>query len=896
MPEPYLSLVVTARNDDHGGNLLGRMQIFVDGWLSQARRHNIPSELIIVEWNPPAERPPLAKALRWPADTSPCDVRIITVPLDVHSRYQHGVNLPLYQMIGKNVGIRRARGRFVLATNIDILFSDELAAFLGSQQLRPDRMYRIDRHDAMSDVPADAPIEEQLAYCKSHLIRINRREGTFEVAPDGGPVLSANDVASRGSGILFSHGWFPPERFETVGSFRWAQPQAEILLDTSRDSISRLAIDLEPGPAMGGRPLELEVVTADGRSLASVTAESRATLHFTVPSPTPSSLLLRASGTFSSTNSNPRTLCFRVFRVELDPEAKVTPETPQVTLETPSTSSRMLVSWRNLQYVIRKLANEGPLVSLTIPVSPKLQRILKNYVDAGGFTGMLRGKPKPPPTAPAEPIPSHPTIEPVAVQPAVHVTHNIPCPDFLHTNGCGDFTLLSHEKWFDLRGYPEWDIFSMNIDSVFCFTAHYGGATEEVLADPMRIYHIEHGSGSGWTPEGQKSLFDRISAKGIPILDNEDVLQWGAQMRRLKSPMIFSHEDWGLASVSFDETTPDSGQAIKVDADSEVIASLRSRVPELRAYTGVQPAGPEIDAGLLHAARMLACTRPLTLYPGWRFDSDWDNPELEFRVRRFIWTYFHNAGSETPFQMNWHKGLTLEIHLGNDLSRPLLVGGCIDPNEFVFLDSVLKDGMVFVDAGANEGLYSLFASRCVGPAGRVFSFEPSDREFHRLMHNIQLNNLQNVKPVQAALAETPGEIELNVADPSHAGQNTVGKFTYPIPLLRTERVSARTLDMFADESGLARLDVLKLDVEGAERRVLEGSRKVLRELRPVILFEASDAALQAQGSSLPDVLAFLSSQNYSLYAFDRQTGRPMPADKTPCSDNMIAVPMEKAPL
>ena len=62
--EPYLSLVVATRNDDHGGNLMGRTQIFLDGWLTQARRYNIPSELIFVEWNPPADRPPLAEALR----------------------------------------------------------------------------------------------------------------------------------------------------------------------------------------------------------------------------------------------------------------------------------------------------------------------------------------------------------------------------------------------------------------------------------------------------------------------------------------------------------------------------------------------------------------------------------------------------------------------------------------------------------------------------------------------------------------------------------------------------------------------------------------------------------------------------------------------------------------
>jgi FkbM family methyltransferase len=885
--EPYLSLVVTARNDDHGGNLLGRMQIFVNGWLAHARRHNIPSELIIVEWNPPADRPPLAEALRWPVDFGPCEVRFITVPPEIHSRYQHGANLPLYQMIGKNVGIRRARGRFILATNIDILFSDELAAFLGSRQLKTDRMYRIDRYDAMSDVPADAPLEEQLAYCRSHLIRVNRREGTFEVTSDGGPVLSALDAASAGSGILFGPGWFSPERFGTAGSFRWAQEQAEILLDASPGSTTRLAVDLEPGPAAGGRPLDLEVLTDDGRSIARFKIDTRSTLKLTLPAPYPARLVFRALGNFASPNTNPRTLCFRVFSLARDIESGDAPNTSQATLETPSTRSRMLVSWKNLQYVIRKLAHGGPLISLTIPVSPKLQRTLKNYVDRGGLTGMLRGRTTQPA---AEPMTTS-AVQTTSVEMPLPVC----CPDFLHTNGCGDFTLIAREHWFDLRGYPELDIFSMNIDSLFCFAAHYGGAHEEFLADPMRIYHIEHGSGSGWTPEGQQKLWERLAAKRIPVLENEDVLQWGAQMRRLNSPLIFNHEDWGLANVNLDGAAPES-QAFRIDLDPAVLPSLRALTPALNAYADVHQAGPEIDAGLLAAARILAYTRPLSPYPEWRFDSDWDNPDIEFRMRRFIWTYFHNASRETLFRMKWHKALTIQINLGNDLSRPVFIGGCIDPNEFAFLDSVLRDGMVFVDAGANEGLYSLFASRCVGPSGRVVSFEPSQREFHRLSCNIQLNGLENVHAVQTALAETPGDLELSVADPSHAGQNTLGKFIYQVPLLRTERVSAQTLDGFAAESGLARLDVLKLDVEGAERRVLDGSRTVLRQMRPVILFEASDAALKEQGSSLPDLLEFLRSQEYRFYAPGHRTGVPIPADGDTRSDNMIAVPIERPKL
>ncbi|MDE3164533.1 MAG: hypothetical protein KGN36_01915, partial [Acidobacteriota bacterium] len=127
-------------------------------------------------------------------------------------------------------------------------------------------------------------------------------------------------------------------------------------------------------------------------------------------------------------------------------------------------------------------------------------------------------------------------------------------PLFLHTNGCGDFTLLAREHWFDLRGYPEFDLFSMNIDSVFCAAAHHGGAREVILEEPMRIYHIEHATGSGWTPEGQTRLFQRLAASGIPWLDNQDVLRWAAQMNRLNSPFIFNHEDWGMAGLELLET------------------------------------------------------------------------------------------------------------------------------------------------------------------------------------------------------------------------------------------------------------------------------------------------------------------------------------------------------
>jgi hypothetical protein len=96
----------------------------------------------------------------------------------------------------------------------------------------------------------------------------------------------------------------------------------------------------------------------------------------------------------------------------------------------------------------------------------------------------------------------------------------------------------------------------MNLDSLFCYMAHYGGAREEILEDPIRIYHIEHGSGSGWTPEGEERLFGRLAEKGVSWLPYRDVLSCAAMMARYRTTLIFNRENWGLGDVNLVEARP----------------------------------------------------------------------------------------------------------------------------------------------------------------------------------------------------------------------------------------------------------------------------------------------------------------------------------------------------
>jgi hypothetical protein len=330
---PYVSVVVTARNDDHGGNLLSRMQIFVDAWINQAKRHHLPSELILVEWNPPADRERLVNALGWPGDTGPCRVRIIEVPPEVHARYQHAAALPLYQMIAKNVGIRRARGEFILATNIDIVFSDELMEFLAARRLEKSRMYRIDRTDVMGDVPVNGTLDEQLAYCRSHMIRLFAREGAFPLTADGLRQNEPEDITGPESGIHFGDGWFPVERYHPAEPFRWVGNDAEVLASVPRGG-AVMELELEAGPGIERSPAVVQVFDASGGKMAEFSVAGRTTIGLVLPpqrgNAVQSFRLRTLEGGLPVMNDH-RILNFRVFRCDwAQPVAATVPLLPYV--------------------------------------------------------------------------------------------------------------------------------------------------------------------------------------------------------------------------------------------------------------------------------------------------------------------------------------------------------------------------------------------------------------------------------------------------------------------------------------------------------------------------------------------------------------------------------------
>lgn len=166
--------------------------------------------------------------------------------------------------------------------------------------------------------------------------------------------------------------------------------------------------------------------------------------------------------------------------------------------------------------------------------------------------------------------------------------------------------------------------------------------------------------------------------------------------------------------------------------------------------------------------------------------------------------------------------------------------------ELGFVRSWLEPGMVFVDVGAHYGIYTLVAARCVGAGGAVLAFEPDPRNFLVLKENVRRNGARNVRLFRVALADSDGHRDLVLGQ----GYDAMSSFYGPRELADTgsvRMVPTRVLDGVLSEAGLKRLDLVKVDAEGAEPLVLGGALGSLARWRPTVIFEVNFEAANGVG-------------------------------------------------
>jgi FkbM family methyltransferase len=172
----------------------------------------------------------------------------------------------------------------------------------------------------------------------------------------------------------------------------------------------------------------------------------------------------------------------------------------------------------------------------------------------------------------------------------------------------------------------------------------------------------------------------------------------------------------------------------------------------------------------------------------------------------------------------------------------------------------------FIDVGAHVGGITLPAASHVGPEGRVLAFEPNPETATLLRRNVTKNLATNITVVQLACLDERKRSEFYVNDSSHSGKSSLSARN--ARSRRTVTVECDTLDSILVTHEVNRIDVVKIDVEGAELQVLKGMERLLRKFLPVVVLEIEPTLLESFSARASDLYGFLAAKGYRAESID----------------------------
>jgi len=205
----------------------------------------------------------------------------------------------------------------------------------------------------------------------------------------------------------------------------------------------------------------------------------------------------------------------------------------------------------------------------------------------------------------------------------------------------------------------------------------------------------------------------------------------------------------------------------------------------------------------------------------------------------------------------------MKLDLDEWIQQHIFFLGYFDHYGILFLKKTLKDGDVFIDAGANVGSYTLSAAKLVGKTGKVFAFEPVRNIFNRLNENIELNDRENIKAEQKALIDKNTELELYLTNKSNLGMSSI--YHHDTENGQVEKVEAIRLDDYIDNHNINQINLVKIDIEGSEMFALRGMQKTLEKFKPKILIELKEETHAQSNFSINDITGFLKMLGYEQW-------------------------------
>lgn len=224
--------------------------------------------------------------------------------------------------------------------------------------------------------------------------------------------------------------------------------------------------------------------------------------------------------------------------------------------------------------------------------------------------------------------------------------------------------------------------------------------------------------------------------------------------------------------------------------------------------------------------------------------------------------------SKINFITKYDKTLKIKVNLSDWIQQQIFFIDYSDLNGISFLKKTLSKDNVFIDIGANIGAYSLIASKLVGKTGKVIAFEPVNSIYSQLNENITMNSITNIFVEKKAVYDQNTNLDLFISNEQNMGMSSILHHSHESG--EKQNIEAITLDSYAELNKLAKIDLVKIDIEGAEINALKGMKQSLIKFKPTLIIEISDGILENSSVNSKAIYDFLFDLNYEPYNIDKK--------------------------
>jgi FkbM family methyltransferase len=207
-----------------------------------------------------------------------------------------------------------------------------------------------------------------------------------------------------------------------------------------------------------------------------------------------------------------------------------------------------------------------------------------------------------------------------------------------------------------------------------------------------------------------------------------------------------------------------------------------------------------------------------------------------------------------------HNGSFFMVRPSEHIQQQLFWYGYYEKEAILTWEQMIPADAVVLDIGANTGYYSIIAAK---KSRHTYAFEPGSSNRKKLEENVTLNLLANVSILPYAVSDKPGKGELHMAGDDNTGMNSLEQMVNSSG--SKEPVNMITIDNWVAENRITGISLVKIDVEGAEMKVLKGMRAIIEEQKPVIFMEVIGQLLMRSGHSVAEIYDFLSVKGYTAY-------------------------------